>query len=270
MLAETDYLLLGMLCYAAAASFVLAEVLANRRFPVAVLQALFLGSLLVGAAIAERWAQVGHGPFLDLYEILLSSLFSLGFLYALAYWIFPSVRAGAVFFLAVLVILATWAVQVPRDPGPLPATYETAWLWAHVVAGKLFLVACLVAASLAAVGVLPSAWRTDLYRRHSLQPEGAEALVWRWTLGAFLFHSAMLIAGAVWAQDAWGRYWAWDPLETWAFSTWLVMVAALHAKLFYRVPRRVGYLFVVAVFVLAFMTFFGLPFVSTAPHQGAV
>jgi hypothetical protein len=45
-----------------------------------------------------------------------------------------------------------------------------------------------------------------------------------------VFDTLMLIVGAVWAQDAWGRYWAWDPLETWAFASWLALAAALHAR----------------------------------------
>jgi ABC-type transport system involved in cytochrome c biogenesis permease subunit len=85
---------------------------------------------------------------------------------------------------------------------------------------------------------------------------------------AFVFHSLMLIAGAVWAQDAWGRYWAWDPLETWAFMTWLALGASLHLRLTYRIPPWIGWLLILGVFILAFLTFFGVPFVSLAPHKG--
>jgi ABC-type transport system involved in cytochrome c biogenesis permease subunit len=89
-------------------------------------------------------------------------------------------------------------------------------------------------------------------------------------LAALLFESLMLVAGAVWAQDAWGRFWAWDPLETWAFLTWIALAAAVHARLAWRLTPRVGAWMVLAVFALAFLTFFGLPFVSVAPHKGAV
>jgi ABC-type transport system involved in cytochrome c biogenesis permease subunit len=129
--------------------------------------------------------------------------------------------------------------------------------------GKLFLGCCLVASSLAAVGLLP-------LRGASLRGAQLNQLAWRWLTLAFLFHSGMLIAGAVWAQDAWGRYWAWDPLETWAFATWLAMVFAFHAKVSYRLSPTVERLMMVAVFILAFLTFFGVPFISVTPHKGAV
>jgi cytochrome c-type biogenesis protein CcsB len=43
-----------------------------------------------------------------------------------------------------------------------------------------------------------------------------------WTFG--------VIAGAIWADQAWGRYWGWDPVETWAFVTWVIYAAYLHAR----------------------------------------
>ncbi|MCU7863707.1 MAG: cytochrome c biogenesis protein CcsA, partial [Candidatus Thiodiazotropha sp. (ex Lucinoma borealis)] len=87
---------------------------------------------------------------------------------------------------------------------------------------------------------------------------------------AFLFHSVMLVTGAVWAQDAWGRYWDWDPLESLAFGTWLVMATGLHTRAAFSVRPRTGSALIVGAFMLAFFTFFGIPFISINPHQGAV
>jgi ABC-type transport system involved in cytochrome c biogenesis permease subunit len=205
-----------------------------------------------------------------MYEILVSSLFGLGLVYGLAHWRFRDIRSGAPVALGVLTLLLLWTAVVQRDSLPLPPTYETPWLWVHVAAGKLFLGACLVAVSLAALVLLPGAWRAPFLAVWPVQTQRLDELVWRWLTLAFVFHSAMLVAGAVWAQDAWGRYWDWDPLETWAFTTWLVMAGGLHAKAALRVRARTASAIVVVTFVLAFLTFFGVPFISLAPHQGAV
>ena len=87
---------------------------------------------------------------------------------------------------------------------------------------------------------------------------------------AFVFETLMLIVGAVWAQDAWGRYWGWDPLESWAFVTWLALAATLHARLAFRLSPRAHALWLGGVFVIAFLTFFGVPFLSETPHKGAI
>lgn len=270
MTGELACLFAGTCGYAGAASIACFEILGGRARPRALQASLLTGAGFLALAVALRWGRVGHGPFLDLYEILLSNLFSLGLLFGLAHLRFPTVRIGALPALSVLLVLSLWAVAVPRDPGLLPATYENSWLWVHVIAGKLFLGACLTATSLAFVGLLPAAWRERWFVVYPLSRSGFRLRVWRWLALAFLFHSMMLTAGAVWALDAWGRYWDWDPLETWAFATWLMMVAALHAKAAFRLPDRLGYWMVAGTFVLAFLTFFGVPFISMAPHQGAV
>jgi len=95
--------------------------------------------------------------------------------------------------------------------------------------------------------------------------------VWPVFALAFIGHSFMLIAGAVWAHSAWGRYWAWDPLETWSLITWLSMGLLIHARVTSRhLPQVLAWASVIAVFALAFLTFFGVPFVSMAPHKGVM
>ena len=224
---------------------------------------ILLGAGIFAAAIAVRWVAQGQGPFLTMYEILVSSLFSLGLVFGLACLRYPEACRGARVATAVLLVLALWmAFSDPRST-PLPATYGNPWLWVHVLMGKLFLGCCLVASSLAAANLLRLSGA-------SLAAPSLDQMAWRWLMAAFVFHSAMLIAGAVWAQDAWGRYWAWDPLETWAFATWLGMVFAFHVKAVYHLPPVAERLMLIGVFVLAFLTFFGIPFISAAPHKGAV
>jgi ABC-type transport system involved in cytochrome c biogenesis permease subunit len=206
---------------------------------------------------------------MSLFEILASSLFSLGLACALVWWRRPMLRSTAVILVPLLLVIAAWlAVSDPSDT-QLPPTYETSVLWFHVLFGKVFLALALVATGIAGVVL---ARRGPGARWFAAMPGDAalDALAWRCMLGALLFETLMLIAGAVWAQDAWGRYWAWDPLETWSFVTWLALSGAVHARLAYRVGPRAGAALIVAVFVLAFLTFFGVPFLSTAPHKGAV
>ncbi|HSW53341.1 MAG TPA: cytochrome c biogenesis protein CcsA, partial [Sulfuricaulis sp.] len=105
----------------------------------------------------------------------------------------------------------------------------------------------------------------DTEERHKL-----DRAVWQLAAIAFVFDSFMLVAGAVWAHDAWGRYWAWDPLETWAFLTWLMLGSVLHSRLTFRLPPWVGWTMLIGVFLLAFLTFLGVPFLSLAPHKGII
>ncbi|HET9821906.1 MAG TPA: cytochrome c biogenesis protein CcsA [Burkholderiaceae bacterium] len=228
--------------------------------------ALALHTLALGA----RWSHFGHGPFTTLHEILSSNLWSLSLVFALAALAVREVRAALLPALVPLAVLALWLLASDPGPGHLPPTYDTPLLYLHTVVGKLYLGLLLVAVAL---GLLPVLRGSRWGRRIAAVAPSAERsdeLAHRFAAFAFVFETLMLIVGAVWAQDAWGRYWAWDPLESWAFASWLALAIALHARATFRPrPERFGAM-LAAAFVLAFLTFFGVPFVSTSPHKGAV
>jgi ABC-type transport system involved in cytochrome c biogenesis permease subunit len=231
---------------------------------------LDLAVLMLVAGIGMRWVRLGHGPFLNMFEILASSLVSLGLAWRLASWRVPVLRDGAPLALSVLAVMAAWLLTANPADTHLPPTYQMSVMWFHILLGKIFLGCTLVATALAGVVLARERPRARAWFRRMPADAALDALAWRFMLAALVFESLMLIAGAVWAQDAWGRFWAWDPLETWAFITWLALSAAVHARISWRLGPRAGALMIVAVFLIAFLTFFGVPFVSLAPHKGAV
>ncbi|MBL0122589.1 MAG: cytochrome c biogenesis protein CcsA [Betaproteobacteria bacterium] len=267
---EVITLWLGLGCYAAGALLSWQGAIASRRREAAVLMALCAGLLILASAIAQRWVRLGHGPFFNMFEVLASNLFSLGLIYTLVYWRAPRMRATARIVMPILLVMALWLWSIEPIDSHFPATYATPILWFHVLLGKVFLGCSLIALGISGAVILrrfdlSATWFTSMPADALL-----DAIAWRVMQAALIFESAMLIMGALWAQDAWGRYWAWDPLETWAFITWLALAGALHLRITYRVSPFHGALMISAVFAIAFLTFFGVPFVTLAPHKGAV
>ena len=272
-MAEAVALQGALLLYAAAIVAGLFTLTASRGAAIARPHA---GIALLGAitlhtlALALRWRAHGHGPFTTMHEILSSNLWSLGLVFALAWWTLREVRAAVWAAAPVLAVLALWLMLADARPGHLPPTYATPLLYLHTLVGKLFLGLLLVATALGGVPALRrSAWGAQ-HLAGWPNDEQFDQLAYRFAAFAFVFETLMLIVGAVWAQDAWGRYWAWDPLESWAFVTWLALAAALHARTTLRPSAAVQGLILAGVFAIAFVTFFGVPFISTAPHKGAV
>lgn len=224
---------------------------------------------LLGAAITGRWLREGQGPFLTLYDILLSNLFSLTLMFLLISIFVTAVRAGILITSPLLLVLGIWLTSVSELSVPLPGAFDNAWLWVHVLSGKVFLGFCLVAAATATIMLIGVTGSSDRSSRLTPSTEQSEQAMWALFFIALICHSVMLVAGAVWAHSAWGHFWSWDPLETWTLVTWLMLAGALHARATFRnMPQGLGHVMVLAAFAVAFLTFFGVPFFSTAPHKG--
>jgi ABC-type transport system involved in cytochrome c biogenesis permease subunit len=260
----------GLACYVAAGVIDFHSRSRQRESTRAVLALLAAGVLCFAGLIAERWLRLGYGPFLTLFEVIVSNLFSIGLVFTLVYWRHKQARSATPVALSILLLLGIWALASSDHGSRLPATYYNPWLWLHVGSGKLFLAICVVATGLAGHLLMRGRLVSRPLEEGGTSAADLDRSAWQFLALAFIFHSLMLITGAIWAQDAWGRYWAWDPLETWAFATWLTMALLLHARVTFKVPPSVGWWMIVLVFVLAFLTFFGVPFLSYAPHKGAV
>lgn len=264
---EQAFLILSVVAYAMASFAAWAGVLTTRRLDTPVFLSTTIAVIACLLTIVLRWQQTGNGPFLTLYEVLLSNLFTLGLIFSVIYIAVPRARPASLVVLPVLVLVGVWTLDSDATPLELPATYDTALLWIHVGVGKVFLGMNMVAVGLAALIILHKLGSRRVSGA-TVSADELDDLAWRFMAVAFVFHSLMLIAGAVWAQDAWGRFWAWDSLETWAFITWLAMALSLHARVTYSISRVAGSLLIFGVFILAFLTFFGVPFTSVGPHKG--
>jgi ABC-type transport system involved in cytochrome c biogenesis permease subunit len=231
---------------------------------------LWCALLLHTLALATRWQLLGHGPFTTLYEVLSSNLWSLALVLALLRGVLPELRTAWLAGVPVLLTLAAWMLLADPGAGHLPPTYATPLLYVHAVVGKLYLGLLLAGLALACMPLLRRSRWGARHLAHLASDARLDDLAHRCAAAAFVFDSLMLIVGACWAQDAWGRYWAWDPLESWAFLSWLALAMTLHQRVTVRLAPHRHALLLVGVFVLAFLTFFGVPFVSTSPHKGAV
>ncbi len=267
---EALLLWLAVGAYVAAGSLAIVGVVMGKRPERTVLGLLVLGLALHGISIGLRWDRLGHGPYLTMFEILSSNIWSLLFIFTLAYWRFRPIRPIAAVVVPLVFIMMAWMLLLSRGPGHLPATYNTIWLAIHILFGKVFLGTVLVAVGMAGV-ILLRRGGIGVQRLSRLPDDRRlDDLAYRFMALGFIFETLMLIAGAIWAQNAWGRYWSWDPLETWSFITWVVLAFALHLRATLKPAPRRGAVLILTVFVLAFLTFFGVPFISTVPHQGAI
>ena len=270
MALEFKFLWASMIAYMAAGSLSIIGAVLKKNIEKIFLALMVAAILLLALFIGIRWGQVGNGPFSTMFDILYSNIFSMSLIYTLAYWRIKQIRPTALLVFPLFFVMIGWMAVTDSEPASLPPTFDTIWLIFHVLFGKVFLGSLLVSTVIAAAIVL----RSISVKLESLNrlPDDAslDELAYRFVAVALIFNMLMLVSGAIWAQDAWGRYWAWDPLETWSFMTWLMLALAMHTRITYKMKPVSTALMVISVFVLAFLTLFGIPFISEQPHKGVI
>ena len=189
-----------------------------------------------------RWLISGYFPLSNLYESLLFLGWCLSFILIVIEQQTKSKVIGALTIPVALVIVtfATLILPTPmQTASPLVPALQSNWLMMHV-SMMMLSYSTLILGSLLSILFLIIQNNKNLKTKLSnlTKTNNTNQLLdnidsWSYrTIGlGFPFLTIGIIAGAVWANEAWGSYWSWDPKETWALITWLVFAAYMHARL---------------------------------------
>jgi len=195
---------------------------------------MVLGFLLLTIAVIFRGISAHRVPWGNMYEFSITGAFAFSGAYLFALKKYKLRWLGLPVSLAVLLTLGTAITLLYRPSAPLVPALKSTWLVIHVsaaiISGGVFLLANCVAAAYLIL---------DRYEQKGVRPVWAQKLPslevldnlsYRLVALVFPLWTFAVIAGAIWAESAWGRYWGWDPKETWAFITWVAYAAYLHAR----------------------------------------
>jgi cytochrome c-type biogenesis protein CcsB len=214
-----------------------------------------IGSLLCWAAVVMGWtgmmvrwyesyligADVGHIPISNLYEvfILFSLITAMFYLYYEDHYATRQLGAFVMLIISAAVAFLLW-YTVTRDAAeilPLVPALQSWWMKIHVPANFIGYGTFALAAMVASAYLLKSSgYLAD--RLPSL--EVLDDVMYKAISVGFAFFTIATILGALWAAEAWGGYWSWDPKETWALIVWLNYAAWLHMRLMTGLRGRVA------------------------------
>jgi cytochrome c-type biogenesis protein CcsB len=232
------------------------------------------GFALLTAGVLSRWIALGHGPVMRTYENSIAASWFLFAVFLGVSWRAPRLRALLVGVLPAIVLMIGNGVMSSPEREPLLPPYQSGWLWIHVGFAWLSYASFVVAAVLAAL---------YLVKRRRAEREGAaggaadagaardellpaapelDDLALRTILFGFVCHTVMVGAGAIWAHGLWGRYWAWDPIETWSLISWIVYGLYLHLRLTYGWRGRRAAWLAIAAAAAVVVTFGGMGFTA--------
>ena len=220
-----------------------------------------LANLSLTSQLVLRWWQSGHFPISNLYESLcfLAWAGTLTQLLVERSWPSPLVAAAATPMGLGCVAFASFALPDRlQEASPLVPALRSSWLVMHVsvimvsyaalLVGSLLSIAVLLIDRDNALELRSSSIGSGGFRKAALagatgsadlelesvafsRSEQLDSLSYRTITVGFLLLTIGIISGAVWANEAWGSWWSWDPKETWALICWLVYAAYLHTRL---------------------------------------
>ena len=201
----------------------------------------WLGTLLLGLGILFRGLSAGRVPIGNMYEFSLAA----GFAVSLTYCLMSISRdlrwLGLFISIPVLLDLGLALTVLYTESAQLVPALNSYWLAIHVSAAVVCIGAFTMGAALSGLYLVAQAaedrvatgkepGRSSAFAQRIPSADRLDLMSYR--IHAFMFPiwTFAVIAGAIWAEAAWGRYWGWDPKETWAFITWVIYAAYLHAR----------------------------------------
>jgi cytochrome c-type biogenesis protein CcsB len=224
-----------------------------------------IANLLLFFILASRWVIAGYFPLSNLYESLLFLTWTLLTIYLYLENKTKSKLMGAILIPVALLITGFANLTLSPDmqkASPLVPALQSNWLMMHVsmmmlsyatlIMGSLLCILFLVISkyqdvdlqlvdesSLPLYNVMLDYYEAKLFSpSDEISELGKLKLLqsldnWSYRIIGlgFPFLTIGIIAGGVWANEAWGSYWSWDPKETWALITWIVFATYLHSRI---------------------------------------
>lgn len=228
-------------------------------------------------ALILRYMSAGRLPLANGYEFLVAFAWGIVLFFLWVQYRYRLKSVGLFLLPVVWVLLAYVAVEMPASQkmvSPLMPALKSNWLSVHVATAILSYGALALSFALAMMFLVKEScnqhqnWMAELCQNLPAMEVLDESCYRFITVGFFLL-SLVIISGAIWAEQAWGAYWSWDPKETWSLITWLIYGACLHVRQTYGWRGRRSSVIAVIGFAAVLFTFFGVNYWLVGLHSYA-
>lgn len=229
-----------------------------------------LGLIPHTISIILRWIESGHGPYITFYEVVTSDTWMAMLIFLIVQWKYKKTELLGILIAPLSILLIGWGVMSSPQIYQAPATFRTYWLFVHILFAKFAFGSILIGTGLAIFYLFkekqgPEA--TNPLNKYLPDLKAIEEYSYRFIAFGFLNIGVMIGAGSIWANNAWGRYWNWDPVETWSLISWLIYGLYLHLRLNrgWRGKKLAWY--ALAAFLVLLFSIFGVVYLYHSVHS---
>jgi len=257
---------------------------------------IFITNSCLFVSLLTRWITQGYFPLSNLYESLLFLTWCITFTHIILEYQNRNIIIGAISTPINLFIISFASFSLPIDmqkASPLVPALRSNWLMMHVTIMMISYAALIIGSLLSILFLIISTDQNISIKGSSIKQknklykindnsivfnqkininkltllESLDNLSYR-TIGlGFPLLTIGIIAGAVWANEAWGAYWSWDPKETWALITWLIFASYLHSRFTKSWSGKKPAILASVGFLVVWICYLGVNFLGKGLHS---
>jgi cytochrome c-type biogenesis protein CcsB len=230
---------------------------------------LITGFLLHTVVMLIRGINAGRLPLTNQYEF--ASAFAWGLCFVSIIFIYKyKFQALATFSVPVIFLMIGYAAMQSKEVHELMPSLRSNWLGFHVSTAIIAYGAFGVSFAISIMYLLRTrSVANAFFEQHVPSGEKLDLISYRAVSLGVLFLSFCMISGAIWAENAWGSYWSWDPKETWSLVTWFIYFIYLHLRLRSGWKEKRAAWFSIIGFICVIFTYIGVNTLLPGVHSYA-
>lgn len=210
------------------------------------------------AALIVRGIGAGRLPLSNQYEFATSFAWGICLCFLVFLWKYKFQALGA-FVTPVIFLIIGYAAMQSREVRDLMPALRSYWLGIHVSSAIISYGAFGVSFAVSLMFLMRRKMQgNSFWEEHIPEEKKLDMISYRAVALGFLFLTFVIITGAIWAERAWGRYWSWDPKETWSLITWIIYAIYLHLRLSKGWKGKTAAVFAVVGFICVVFTYIGV------------
>ncbi|TCQ08017.1 c-type cytochrome biogenesis protein CcsB [Serpentinicella alkaliphila] len=234
------------------------------------------GIMLIMAGVAfhtislfSRSVQASRLPLSNQYEFATSFAWGISVSF-IAFEKKYKFKALGTFVTPLILLVAFYAAMQSREIRPLMPALQSRWIVLHVSTAIFSYGAFAVACAVSFMYLIRDYFKNDPFiMKYIPDFKVLDNISYRAIALGLVMLTVVIVSGAIWAEKAWGRYWQWDPKETWSFITWVIYAIYLHVRLSRGWKNKKAAIFAVLGFIAILFTYIGVNTLLSGYHSYA-
>lgn len=225
------------------------------------------GLLLHTLALTVRTVEASRLPLTNQYEFATSFAWGISLTFV-AVELKYKLKTLGLFATPLILIITFYAALQSPEIKPLMPALQSKWLLIHVSTAVFsygaFAIACAVSIMYITRGKFKE---DDFHSKYLPRLEVLDHISYKAVAFGFFMLTVVIATGAIWAERAWGRYWRWDPKETWSFITWVIYAIYLHVRLNRGWKNKKAAWYSIVGFIAIIFTYIGVNTLLVGYHS---